>query len=110
MVLPVDRCRPEDQVEEGTVEDFFNLTPLPSLRSEGGFLLLGPHRRRGVGRKRPRRIGEAHQRLSEHGGQEGTGRQTQRHNLLIGNGPIKKPRGAMNILQKNVYLRKNQNQ
>ena len=90
MVLPVYRCGPEDKVEEGTVEDFFDLVPLPSLRNEGGFLWLGSYRRRGVGRECPRRVGEPHQRLSEHGEQKGTERQRLgTSNLLIGKGPIK---------------------
>ena len=70
-MLPVDRCGPEGKVKKGAVEDFFDLTPLPSLRNERGFLWLGPHRRRSVGCKCPRRVGEAHQRMSEHGEQRG---------------------------------------
>ena len=88
-MLPVDRCGPEDKVEEGTVEDFFNLAPLPSLEDEGGFLWLEPHRRRGVGCKCPRRVGEAHQRLPEHGEQRGQSQRLGPSKFLIGEGPIK---------------------
>lgn len=73
MVFPVNRCGPEGKVEEGTVEDFFDFAPLPSLRNECGFLWLSPYCRRGVGRKRPRGVGEAYERLPEHiGSRKGT--------------------------------------
>jgi hypothetical protein len=71
VVLPVDRCRPEDKVEQRTVKDLFDLVPLPSLRSEDGFVWLRPCHRRRMGRERPRWLGEANERLLEHGTQKG---------------------------------------
>ena len=71
MVLPVDRCGPEDKVEQGTVKDLFDLVPLPSLWNEGGFSWLRPCRRRCMGCECPRGAGEANERPLEHGEQKG---------------------------------------
>ena len=71
MVLPVDRCGPEDKVEQGTVKDLLDLVPFPSLRNEGGFVWLRPYRRPRVGCECPRGVGEANERLFEHGEQKG---------------------------------------
>lgn len=71
VVFPVDRCGPEDKVEQGTIEDLFDFAPLPSLRSQARFLHLGSHRRRGVSCECPRGLGKANERLLEHGEQKG---------------------------------------
>ena len=71
MVFPVDQCGPKDKIKEGSVEDLFNLVPLPSLRNYGWFIWLRPYCRRSVGRECPRGIGEANERLSKHEVKEG---------------------------------------
>ena len=100
-MLPVDRRGPEDEVEEGTVEDFFNLAPLPPLENEGGFLWLGPHRRRGVGCKCPRWVGEAHQGLSEHGKQRGQSQRLGPGKILISVKVQSKPKLGYECLTEN---------
>lgn len=71
VVLPVDRCGPEDEVEQWAIEDLFDLVPLPSLRNGDGFFWLRPYRRRCLGCECPRGVGEANERLLEHGEQKG---------------------------------------
>lgn len=57
VVLPVDRCGPEDKGEERIVKDLFDLTPIPSPRSEGRFFWLRLHRSRYVRCECPRGVG-----------------------------------------------------
>jgi len=38
VMLPMNRCGPEDKLEERAIENLFDFTSLPSLRNEGGFV------------------------------------------------------------------------
>lgn len=114
VMLPVNRRRPEDKIEEGTVKDLFDFVPLPSLQNEGGFVGPRPCCSGGVGRECPRGVGEANEGLLEHEAQRGRSvGESVLIALLIGQRPIKTLSfrysrwWVVHTVQKSVYLRKN---
>jgi len=114
-MLPVNRRRLEDKVEEGSVKDLFDFVPLPSLQNEGGFVGPRPYCSGSVGRECPRGVGEANERLFEHEAQGGSrvGDSVPIACLSIpANGqsklsPFDSRRWVVHNVQKSVYLRKN---